>query len=91
MRLARPTPAPPSRRSAARTSPEQPPPAKQVPIGVFVTCVTNHADTYDAVFGYENDNRASRSSRVGLANTFARPPGIVASRRHSSPARSGTL
>ena len=56
------------------TSPD-PPPAERVPIGVFVTCVTNHANTYDAVFGYENDNRAEQIIPIGLANTFAPSPG----------------
>ena len=52
-----------------------PPPAELVPIGVFVTCVTNHASTYDAVFGYANDNRAEQIVPVGLSNTFAPAPG----------------
>jgi uncharacterized repeat protein (TIGR01451 family) len=54
---------------------EKPPPAEEVPIGVFVTCVTNHADTYDAVFGYENDNRATQIIPLGPANTFLPAPG----------------
>ncbi len=64
---------PPSRRSATRV--RDPPPAEEVPIGVFTTCVTNHADTYDAVFGYENDNRATQIIPLGLANTFLPAPG----------------
>ena len=52
-----------------------PPPAEEVPIGVFATCVTNHADTYDAVFGYENDNRATQIIALGLANSFLPAPG----------------
>ena len=46
-----------------------------LPIGLFVTCVTNHGDTYDAVFGYTNDNRAEQIVPLGLSNTFAPAPG----------------
>jgi uncharacterized repeat protein (TIGR01451 family) len=56
-------------------TPPDPPPAELVPIGVFVTCVTNHGNTYDAIFGYENDNRAQQIVPVGLANAFAPSPG----------------
>jgi uncharacterized repeat protein (TIGR01451 family) len=55
--------------------PPDPPPAELVPIGVFVTCVANHGNTYDAVFGYENDNRAEQIIPVGLANAFGPSPG----------------
>jgi uncharacterized repeat protein (TIGR01451 family) len=57
--------------------PEQPepPPAELVPIGLFVTCVTNHSNTYDAVFGYSNDNRAEQIIPLGLSNTFTSAPG----------------
>jgi uncharacterized repeat protein (TIGR01451 family) len=55
--------------------PPEPPPAELVPVGVFVTCVTNHGNTYDAIFGYENDNRAEQIIAVGLANAFAPSPG----------------
>jgi uncharacterized repeat protein (TIGR01451 family) len=55
--------------------PPDPPPAELVPIGVFVSCVTNHADTFDAVFGYENDNRAEQIIPLGAANTFSPAPG----------------
>ena len=55
--------------------PPEPPPAELVPIGVFVTCVTNHGNTFDAIFGYENDNRAQQIVPVGLANAFAPSPG----------------
>jgi uncharacterized repeat protein (TIGR01451 family) len=50
-------------------------PAELVPIGIFVTCVTNHGDTYDAVFGYSNDNLAQQIVPLGLANTFVPAPG----------------
>jgi uncharacterized repeat protein (TIGR01451 family) len=46
-----------------------------VPIGLFVTCVTNHANTYDAVFGYTNDNRSQQIVPLGLANVFVPAPG----------------
>lgn len=46
-----------------------------VPIGIFVTCVTNHARTYDAVFGYENDNFAQQVIPLGVRNTFVPAPG----------------
>jgi uncharacterized repeat protein (TIGR01451 family) len=51
------------------------PPPDLVPIGLFVTCVTNHASTYDAVFGYTNDNLAQQIVPLGLANTFLPAPG----------------
>jgi uncharacterized repeat protein (TIGR01451 family) len=51
------------------------PPPALVPIGLFVTCVTNHANTYDAVFGYTNDNRSQQIVPLGLANTFVPAPG----------------
>jgi uncharacterized repeat protein (TIGR01451 family) len=52
-----------------------PPPEELLPIGVFVTCVTNHGGTYDAVFGYTNDNVAQQIIPLGLSNTFAPAPG----------------
>jgi uncharacterized repeat protein (TIGR01451 family) len=55
--------------------PAEPPSAEQIPIGLFVTCVTNHSDTYDAVFGYANDNRAEQIVPLGVANTFSPAPG----------------
>jgi uncharacterized repeat protein (TIGR01451 family) len=51
------------------------PPPPLVPIGLFVTCVTNHGDSYDAVFGYTNDNRSQQIVPLGLANTFVPAPG----------------
>jgi len=53
----------------------EPPPAELVPIGLFVNCVINHADTYDAVYGYTNDNRAEQIVPLGLENTFLSAPG----------------
>jgi uncharacterized repeat protein (TIGR01451 family) len=52
-----------------------PPPAELVPIGLFVSCVINHASTYDAVFGYTNDNRAEQIVPLGIENTFLPAPG----------------
>ena len=52
-----------------------PPPAKLVPIGLFVNCVINHANTYDAVYGYTNDNRAQQTVPLGAENTFLTAPG----------------
>jgi uncharacterized repeat protein (TIGR01451 family) len=37
--------------------------------------VTNHADSYDAVFGYTNDNRSEQIVPLGLRNTFVPAPG----------------
>jgi uncharacterized repeat protein (TIGR01451 family) len=54
---------------------DEPPPAELVPIGLFVTCVTNHANSYDAVFGYTNDNLAEQIIPLGIANTFLPAPG----------------
>ena len=51
------------------------PPPDIVPVGIFVTCVTNHAGTYDAVFGYTNENPAQQVVPLGLSNTFVPAPG----------------
>jgi len=56
---------------------EQPPPPPTEtdrPIGVFVECVTLHGATYDATFGYQNDNRSPVSIPVGSANSFSPAP-----------------
>ena len=53
----------------------EPPTPDLVSIGLFVTCVTNHADTYDAVFGYTNENLSEQIIPLGLANTFVPAPG----------------
>ncbi|HET6871178.1 MAG TPA: DUF11 domain-containing protein [Solirubrobacteraceae bacterium] len=52
---------------------ESPPPDPDVPIGVFVTCVVNHGATYDAVFGYQNDNADAETIpiEVGENNFFS--------------------
>ncbi len=44
------------------------------PIAVFVTCVTHHGGTYDATFGYKNDNPQDETVPVGIANTFLPAP-----------------
>jgi uncharacterized repeat protein (TIGR01451 family) len=41
------------------------------PIGVFVACVENHGSTYDAVFGYENENAEDVTIPVSIANGFS--------------------
>jgi hypothetical protein len=51
---------------------EPPPPA--TPIGVFVTCVVDHGATYDAVFGYQNDNLVAQLVPLGLGNMFSPGP-----------------
>jgi uncharacterized repeat protein (TIGR01451 family) len=57
------------------TSPP-PPPATDKPIDVFVTCIVNHAGSFDATFGYVNQNASSVTIPAGSArNTFAPAPG----------------
>jgi hypothetical protein len=38
---------------------------------VSVTCVLDHGSTYDATFGYENDNPGGEMVPVGDANNFS--------------------
>jgi uncharacterized repeat protein (TIGR01451 family) len=53
-----------------------PPPATDKPIDVFVTCIVNHAGSFDATFGYVNQNASSVTIPAGSArNTFAPAPG----------------
>ena len=54
--------------------PPEPPVETSQPIGVFVACVTNHGSTYDAQFGYQNDNAGVVTIPVGSANHFAPAP-----------------
>ncbi len=54
--------------------PPEPPVETARPIGVFVACVTNHGSTYDAEFGYQNDNAGVVEIPVGSANHFALAP-----------------
>jgi hypothetical protein len=51
---------------------DPPPPAK--PIGVFVTCIDKHDSTYDATFGYENDNNVAETIEIGPGNAFSPAP-----------------
>ncbi len=48
-------------------------PAPQ-PIHVFVDCVTNHASTFDATFGYQSDNPVPEAVPVASGNSFTPPP-----------------
>ena len=43
-------------------------------IEVFVDCVTRGTATYDATFGYENENAAAQTILVGSDNYFSPPP-----------------
>lgn len=66
-----------SRSSVPCSIPPEPPPAPEpiVPIGVFVTCVTNHGSSFDAVLGYDSENRAPQTIPIGSANHFSPAPG----------------
>ena len=44
------------------------------PIEVFVQCVTRSSGSYDATFGYENDNATAQTVPVGSDNYFSPPP-----------------
>ena len=54
--------------------PPEPPIETSQPIGVFVACVTDHGSTYDAQFGYQNDNAGVVTIPVGSANHFTPAP-----------------
>ncbi len=43
-------------------------------IEVFVQCVTRNSGSYDATFGYENDNATALTVPVGSDNYFSPPP-----------------
>jgi hypothetical protein len=43
-------------------------------IEVFVQCVTRNQGSYDATFGYENDNATAQTVPVGSDNYFSPPP-----------------
>ena len=47
-----------------------PPPPDRGPIGIFVQCITTRGATYDAVFGYQNDNAYTVAIPVGSDNRF---------------------
>jgi uncharacterized repeat protein (TIGR01451 family) len=57
-----------------RCTPEPPDNGSDLPVGVFVTCVTNHGSTYDAVFGYDNENADATIIPISDANSFSPPP-----------------
>jgi uncharacterized repeat protein (TIGR01451 family) len=61
--------------TAAAAFPEKcaaaPPPTQ--PVGIFA-CVTDHGNTYDVVFGYENDNPVDVVVPIGLANRVVPEP-----------------
>jgi uncharacterized repeat protein (TIGR01451 family) len=58
--------------SAFPTKCAGPPPADQ-PLGLSA-CVVDHGNTYDAVFGYVNDNPVDISVPLGLANNMVPAP-----------------
>lgn len=43
-------------------------------VGVFVRCVSNHGDRFDATFGYQNDGSTSYGIPVGADNRFSPAP-----------------
>jgi uncharacterized repeat protein (TIGR01451 family) len=53
--------------------PTPPDPAAQ-PIGVFVECIRDHGATFDAVFGFQNQNADAVGIPAGSANGFAPAP-----------------
>jgi hypothetical protein len=57
-------------------APPEPPTPGPYPdaVGVFVQCVTRHGATYDAVFGYQNDNEDALQIAVGQRNRFSPNP-----------------
>ena len=50
------------------------PPEVDEPLGIFVACVVRRGERYDAVFGYQNDNRSPVTIPVGAANRFEPAP-----------------
>ena len=54
--------------------PPRPPDPVGEPIGVFVDCVEDHGATYDAVFGYQNQNEDAVRIPAGGANGFRPAP-----------------
>jgi uncharacterized repeat protein (TIGR01451 family) len=59
--------------ATACSTPEPPPDTNPGAVGVFVQCVTARGDTFDAVFGYQNDNE-DELTIAGAANRFAPLP-----------------
>ena len=62
----------------------------QTNIHVFVDCVTQSSGTYDATFGYKNDNSTPRPSWSGATTTSRRRRSTAARRPSSSRAPSTT-
>lgn len=81
-----------SRSSTPCTVPPEPPPPEPrpvVPIGVFVTCVTNHGSGFDAVFGYDSENLDPQTVPIGAANHLSPGPGDRGQPTTFGPGRSG--
>jgi hypothetical protein len=59
------------------TSPASPAPPAPGPrtIGVFATCATRHGSTYDATFGYVNENAHPLTIPIGARNSIR--PGVA--------------
>jgi hypothetical protein len=53
---------------------EPPIPPTDQPVGIFAECVTNHGSTYDATFGYVNENAASVTVPIGARNSVSPGP-----------------
>jgi uncharacterized repeat protein (TIGR01451 family) len=64
---------PPSPPGPPPPVPELPPPSPR-PVGVFTACVTNHGSTFDATFGYDNDNLADMAIPIGRGNKVTPGP-----------------
>lgn len=64
----------PSCSSPKPEPPEPPEPAPNGPVGIFVTCVTNHGSSFDATFGYESENHDPETIPIGVANRFSPGP-----------------
>ena len=61
---------PPSPPGPPPPVPELPPPSPR-PVGVFTDCVTNHGSTFDATFGYDNENLANVTIPIGTENMMS--------------------
>lgn len=69
-------PSPPPAPPPAPPPPLTPPPVSPRPVGVFASCVTNHGSTYDATFGYVNENLFAVTIPIGQGNAVRPgPPG----------------
>jgi hypothetical protein len=52
--------------------PGPPAPVPPLPIGVFASCVINHGSTFDAMFGYVNENAEQVNIPIGPDNSVSR-------------------